>query len=259
MSERLVAVSRRGPVAALELTDPGSGNALSGAMIAALTTSLAELVGDGSCRAVVLAGRGKHFCAGAHLGEMERLADASFEERLDDARALGRLYAALLRCPLLTLAALHGAAYGGGLGLAAACDLVVAGSDSRLQFSEVRLGFVPALISVFLPRRVAPARLAELFLDPHPMGAAEGQARGLVDEVVDHPLERAVERAGRIADKAAPSAIVATKQLLLEAVLPDLDALLERAARVNAEQRAHPECRQGVAHFLAQRDFPRWG
>jgi methylglutaconyl-CoA hydratase len=258
MSEDLVSAGRHGAVAVLELDDPGSGNALSGAMIAALQDALAAVAAAEGTRAVVLAGRGRHFCAGAHLGELERLAGAPAEERLADARALGRLYAALLRCELPTVAALHGAAYGGGLGLAATCDLVVAAAETRLQFSEVRLGFVPALISVFLPRRVGPARLAELFLDPNPLDAAEARRWGLVDEVADPPLERALERAAAIAGKAAPSAIAATKRLLLESTLPRLDELLEAAARANAEQRAHPECRRGVAHFLAHRDFPRW-
>jgi len=256
--ETPVHLSQRGAVALLELADERSGNALSAALIEAAREAVEGLAHEGDVRALVLTGRGRNFCAGAHLGELESLATASQEENLAEARRLGALYAALLRCPLPTLAALRGAAYGGGLGLAAACDLVVAAPDARLQFSEVRLGFVPALISVFLPRRASVARLADLFLDPRPLNGADGLAAGLVDEVAEDPLERALERAETIAAKGSPAALAATKRLLLDLHLPRLDEQLEHAARVNAEQRANPECRRGVAHFLANRGFPAW-
>lgn len=256
--ENLVHVSRHASVAVLELADERSGNALSAALIEAARGAIEGLSHEGGVRALVLTGRGRNFCAGAHLGELESLAGASEAENLAEARRLGALYAALLRCPLPTLAALRGAAYGGGLGLAAACDLVVSAPDARLQFSEVRLGFVPALISVFLPRRTSLARLANLFLDPRPLDGAGGLAVGLVDEVAPDPQARALERAAAIATKASPAAIAATKRLLLDLHLPRLDEQLEDAARVNAEQRAHPECRRGVAHFLSERGFPDW-
>jgi methylglutaconyl-CoA hydratase len=250
-----VRVARDGPVAVLELARPETGNALDEAVVGALAAALADLPGSGT-RAAVLVGAGRHFSTGANLAQLA--ADASPADRLTDARRLGDLYAAVLRCPLLTLAAVRGAAYGGGLGLAAACDLVVGGPDAKLQFSELRLGFVPALISVFLPRRVAPAHLARLFFDPAPLDAAAGRAVGLVDELADDPLADAVARARSIAARIAPSALVATKRLLLAHALPDLEQRLEHAARINAEQRAEADCRRGVAAFLATREFPDW-
>ena len=253
----VVNVSREGPVAVVELARPEVGNALDAALVAELAGAVAAAPAAGA-RAIVLAGAGRHFCTGADLRELAQLAEAGEEERLADAGRLAGAYAAVLRSPLLTVAAVHGAAYGGGLGLAGACDLVIAAPDARLQFSEVRLGFVPALISVFLPRRLPPARLARLFLDPEPLDAAAALAAGLVDEVAERPRERALERAAAVARKAAPSAIAATKRLLLDAALPDLDAQLAHAALVNAAQRAHPECRRGVAALLAGGGFPDW-
>ncbi len=246
-----------GPLAVIELARPETGNALEGALVEDLGRALAELR-TSSCRAAILTGGGRHFCAGAHLGELEHLAAASLAARLADARRLAAVYAELLRAPFATLAAVRGSAYGGGLGLAAACDVVIASPDARLQFSEVRLGFVPALISVFLTRRVPPARLAQLFLDPAPLDGAAALAVGLVDEVCDDPLVRARERALRIAATASPAAVAATKRLLLHNQFPALDAALEDAARVNAEQRSHPECRRGVTHFLSAKTFPNW-
>jgi methylglutaconyl-CoA hydratase len=152
----------------------------------------------------------------------------------------------------------RGAADGGGLGLAAACDLVIAAPDAKLQFSELRLGFVPALISVLLPRRVAPARLARLFFDPAPLGGDAARAAGLIDEVADDPFAEALARARSIVGRVSPSALARTKRLLLDQALPDLDERFAHAARANAEQRADPECRRGVAAFLATRTFPDW-
>jgi methylglutaconyl-CoA hydratase len=252
-----VKARREGPLLLVELARPDSGNALERAVVEELTAAVGR-AHDAGARALVLTGQGKHFCSGANLDELARLAEAPFEERLADALALAALYGALLRCPLFTAAAVHGAAYGGGLGLAAACDLVVAGPGSRLQFSEVRLGFVPALISVFLTRRLAPARLATVFLDPAPIDGAAALACGLVDEVAASPLERSRERALEVARKASPEAVAQTKRLLLTTTMPHLDEQLAHAARVNAEQRAHPECRRGVAHFLARKSFPDW-
>lgn len=249
--------THHGAITVLELAREETGNALDAALIEALTAAVVAAAAPPT-RALILTGAGKHFCSGANLAELATLAEAPAADRLADAMRLSVLYATLLRSPLLTVAAVRGAAYGGGLGLAAACDLVIASPDARLQFSEVRLGFVPALISVFLPRRMSPAALARVFLDPAPMTAAEAQALGLVDEIDDDPLSRALARAEAVARKAAPSAVAETKRLLLANVLPHLDAQLAHAARVNADQRAHPECRRGVAHFLATRSFPDW-
>lgn len=252
-----VRVSDSGVAAILQLARPDSSNALDHELIGDLTRAVVEAPGRG-VRAIVLTGEGRHFCAGADLRSLLAGAEASLAARTAEARHLAALYAAILRCPLLTVAAVRGAAYGGGAGLAAACDLVIASPDARLMFSEVRLGFVPALISVFLPRRVAVSRLLDLFLDPRPLSGEEARAVGLVDEVCDDPLAAALTRAAAVAAKAAPGAVAATKRLNLELALPHLDQQLAYAAAVNAEQRGTPECQQGVRFFLARQHPPDW-
>jgi methylglutaconyl-CoA hydratase len=249
-------VEQRGVVRIVELARPATGNALAGALVSDLRAALAAPGED--TRSIVLAGRGRHFCTGADLGELAATVEAPLAVHEADAANLGALYAELLRCPLLTLAAVRGAAFGGGVGLAGACDLVVAAPEARFQFSEVRLGFVPALISTFLTRRVAPAVLTRHFLDSAPLDAAAAHAIGLVDEVADDPRDRAEARALEIARKAAPSAVAETKRLMLAAALPHLDEQLAEAVRANARQRLQPECRRGVAAFLASRSFPDW-
>ncbi len=251
-----VRTQRRAGVVVVELARADAGNALSNALVDELARAVAAPA-EGA-RALILTGAGRHFCAGADLAELAAGAAAGEEERIADAMRLGALYAALLRCPLLTIAAVHGAAFGGGAGLAACCDLVIAWPGARFQFSEARLGFVPALISAFLPRRVPPARLERLYLDPQPLGPDAALAAGLADEIADDPAAAAARRADEIARKVAPSAVAETKRLLLDLTLPDLDARLAAAARANARQRAHPECRRGLAAFLATKSFPEW-
>jgi len=252
-----VNVERRGVVAVLEVARPQTGNALSAEVVAGLGSALASVVTSGA-RALVLTGGGRHFCTGADLNELAAGTAASVEEHTADASRLGALYAELLRCPLLTVAAVRGAAYGGGAGLAAACDLVVASPDARFQFSEVRLGFVPALIATFLPRRLSPATLARLVLDPQPIGPEAALAAGLVDRVADDPAGAAEGWAREVCSKAAASAIAESKRLILAFTMPHLDQQLAEAARANARQRMHPECRRGVAAFLANKSFPDW-
>ncbi len=252
-----VRLSHSGVAAIIHLARPDSGNALDQELIADLTRAVVEAPGRG-IRAIVLTGEGRHFCAGADLRGLLAGAEAPVATRTAEARHLAALYAAILRCPLLTCAAVRGAAYGGGVGLAAACDFVIASPDARFMFSEVRLGFVPALISVFLPRRVAVSRLLNLFLDPRPLSAEEARAAGLVDEVCDDPLGAALTRAAAVATNAAPSAVATTKRLNLELALPHLDQQLAYAATVNAEQRGTLDCQQGVRFFLTHQRPPDW-
>jgi len=251
-----VRLSRQGPLAILELAEPQHRNPLSSTTVDLVTSHLSRLRGE-PIRALLLTGQGGHFCAGASLVELaESLGNPPTAQR--EAARLAALFAALLHFPHLTVAAVAGAAYGGGAGLACACDFVVAAPGAVLQFSELRLGFVPALVSVFLTRRVLPAKLNQLFLNPRPLGATEAVALGLVDELADPPLARARELALEVAAKTAPSAVSACKRLLLELTLPQLDQQLARAAQVNAAQRQQEDFQQGVGYFLAHKRFRDW-
>lgn len=252
-----VRVTHSGASTILHLNRPASGNALDQELITDLTRAVVEAPSQGA-RAIVLTGEGKHFCAGADLRVLLSGATAPLAMRVAEAQHLAALYSAILRCPLLTIAAVQGAAYGGGAGLAGACDLVIASPTARFMFSEVRLGFVPALISVFLPRRLPVSRLMELFLDPSPLSGEQARTAGLVDEVSEEPLAAALARAASVAAAAAPSAVAATKRLALDLTLPHLDQQLAYAAGVNAEQRGGRECLQGIRFFLAHQRPPDW-
>lgn len=252
----MVQLSVEGPLAFVQLAAPQVRNALSQQTVDELTSHLSRLRSE-PVRALILSGEGGHFCAGAHLGELA----ASLQEPAagqKEATRLAALYAALLHFPHLTVAAVEGSAFGGGAGLACACDFVVAAPTAILQFSELRLGFVPALIAVFLTRRLPPARLAQLFLNPKPLTAAEALALGLVDELAEDPQGRARQLALEVLQKTAPSAVTACKRLLLELALPQLDQQLARAAQANAAQRQQQDFREGVAYFLQEKRFRSW-
>lgn len=251
-----VKLHREGPLVTLAISHPKARNALSREVVDQLVSHLAYLRTE-PIRGLILTGEGGHFCAGAHLGELaESLQEPGAGQR--EATGLAALYAALLHFPHLTVAAVEGSAYGGGAGLACACDFVVASPTAILQFSELRLGFIPALISVFLTRRLAPSPLAQLFLNPRPIAAQEGLKLGLVDELSETPLNRARELALEVAAKTAPSAVRSCKRWLLELSQPQLDQLLARAAQLNAQQREQEDFRSGVTYFLQTKKFRNW-
>ncbi len=260
MSSHLL-VETRGPSRVLTLNDPGRANALSPDLADALTAALETAASEDGVRAVVLAGAGKHFSAGADLAVLEAVAAGGDHaaNRVDSER-LERLFAVLLDHPKMTLAAVQGAAVAGGCGLATACDLVIAEHDARFAYTEVKIGFVPALVSTFLTRRVTGQVARRLLLDPAMITAERAFDLGLVDDVVPdgHAVERALAWAEAIARTASSSAVAATKRLLNETVGLGWREALARAAEVNARQRMHPECVRGVRTFLATKTTPDW-
>ncbi len=259
--DELLLSHRDGPLLILTLNDPRRANPLSPPLVRSLTLELERAATDGGLRAVVLAGAGRHFSAGADLEALRSIAEGGDPEaNLEDSRRLERLFATLLDHPKLTIAAVHGAAIAGGCGLATACDLVVAEPSSRFAYTEVKIGFVPALVSTYLTRRVPGHVARRLLLDPEMLEGARAVEIGLADELAPEggALGRARELALEICAKASPAALAATKDLLNRTTgLPWREAL-GIAAGVNAAQRAHPECRRGVASFLETKKTPDW-
>ena len=256
-----VLIDDQGPVRVLTLNDPDRANPLSSQLVSSLTGALRSAAENPGLRAVILSGAGRHFSAGADLQALQRLATGSDPEGLrEDSESLGRLYEVLLGHPKLTIAAVHGAAIGGGCGLATACDLVVAEPHSQFAYTEVTIGYVPALVLTFLNRRVPGHVARRLLLDPERIDGERAVELGLADELVDKgkALDRARELGTRIARKCSPAAIAATKQLLNETAGMDWREALAHAARVNASHRLHPECVRGVKTFLEEKKTPDW-
>lgn len=252
---------RNGPIAVLTLNDPERANPLSPAMMEGLTAALEATAADSTVRAVILTGAGRHFSAGADLAALERIAsDGDEGANRTDVEMLNRLFKVLLGHPKLTVAAVHGAAVAGGCGLATACDLVVAEPGARFAYTEVRIGFLAAVVSTFLTRRVAGHVARRMLLDPEMLNGERAVEMGLADELAPdgEAIETAVALARSVCAKASPSALAATKALLNETVGRGWRDALETAAAANVRQRMHTECARGVRTFLDTKTTPNW-
>lgn len=259
-TELPLAVERDGDLAWLTLDDPARANALSPRLIGELTAAYERDWRSEGVRAVLLRGAGRHFSAGADLEHLRSLRDAGPEENRRDSESLRRLFAAVLRQPALTVAAVQGACVAGGCGLATAHDFVVASEDSRFLYSEVRIGFVAALVATFLPLRLRGRDIRELLLNPEFVGAERALEIGLVNRLAprEELRQAAAELAVQILERASSESIARTKKLLLDLPGKPLDAALEHAAEVNAEARATDDCKHGIATFLDTKASPRW-
>jgi methylglutaconyl-CoA hydratase len=253
-------VDRRDDLLRVALDNPDRANALSPAMLAELTDLFRRDLRAEGVRAVLLRANGKHFSAGADLAHLAALAAAGEEENRADSERLRALFEAVLRQEALTLALVHGSCVAGGCGLATACDFVVAAEDARFLYSEVRIGFVAALVATYLPLRLRGSDLRELLLYPEFIDAERAREIGLVNRVVPRAeLERAGEElAAAILANGSSESIARTKRLLLELPGMSLGDALARAAEVNALARSTDDCRRGVAHVLEHKKPPRW-
>ena len=252
---------RDGPVLILTLNDPDRANPLSSQMVVALSEALERAEAETNVRAIVLMGAGRHFSAGADLEALERIAESGDEaENRLDTEKLRHLFETLLGHSKLTVAAVQGAAIAGGCGLATACDLVVAEPDARFAYTEVKIGFLAAMVLTFLTRRVAGHVARQMLLNPEMIDGSTAVEMGLADELTaaGESQRTAVVLARAVCAKASPSALAATKALLNETVGLGWQEAMAAAAEANVRQRMHPECRRGVRAFLETKKTPDW-
>ena len=243
-------------VAIIALTRPEKRNAISAQMITDLFAAF-EQADASPARAVILTGAGKAFCAGMDIEELQALATHSMAKHLEDARRMAKLFYRLYSFPKPVIAAVNGAAIAGGCGLATLADITLAVPEAKFGYTEVKIGFVPALVSVFLLRQVGEKRARELLLTGKVIDAAEAHRLGLVNEIVD--AECLTDRAREIASEIAacsPASIRQTKRLLTHDEKA-VRAELELAIEANAESRSTDDFREGIAAFLEKRS-PSW-
>lgn len=253
-----VVSERRGPVLLLRLNRPDARNALNAELVSALHAEVLAAQSDSQVRCIVLGGAGKVFSAGADLKALQGLGAASSEANKADSQRLAELLRLIYTGPVPVVAAVEGAAVAGGAGLASVCDLVVAAQGARFGYTEVRLGFVAAIVMVFLLRCVGEKHARELLLTGRLVPAAEAWRMGLVNEVVpDGGAEaRALDLAAEIA-QASRTAVSSTREML--SLLPGmgLEEGLRYAVGVNAWTRTTDDLKEGVAAFLDKRE-PGW-
>ena len=252
-------IEKADKVATVRLNRPDKHNAFDEYLIAELTQAFRDLAADAAMRVVVLAANGPSFSAGADLDWMKRMATLGRGENVRDALALANLMEEIERCPKPVVALVQGAAFGGGVGLVACCDIAIATTSASFCLSEVRLGLVPAVISPYVAAAIGPRACRRYFLSAEKFDAATAERLGLVHRVVEPDALDAArdEMLGHLL-KGGPAALTAAKDLIQRVTLARIDEPLRRdtAGRI-AEARASNEGKEGIAAFLEKRK-PKW-
>jgi methylglutaconyl-CoA hydratase len=246
-----------GPLATITLNRPEKRNAISFEVIEDLVRALDE-VAKSPAHILILTGAGKAFCSGMDLENLKSLLGRTPEQNVEDSRKMVQLFRTLYEFPLVTIAAVNGAAIAGGTGLALLCDFTLAVPEAKFGYTEVRIGFVPAIVSTFLLRQVGEKHARDLLLTGRIFDADEALRLGLINEIVpsDKLLLRARELASLLVEN-SPSSLRATKKLLTDHARADLDTQIEAAVQENAGIRSTADFREGISSFLEKRK-PAW-
>jgi len=258
MTYETIRVERGGPVARVVCDRPEVRNALDARMIAELTDAFDTLSADASVRAVVLRGEGAAFSGGADVNYMRASLDLGEAENEADARRLSAMFAAIDGCAPPVVARVHGAALGGGSGLVAACDIVIAADDALFGFTEARLGIVPAVISPFVLRKIGQSQARALFVTGERFDAARAARIGLVHEVVPvAQLDAAVDRTIAAILECGPQATRVAKTIARSVQGMSADEARAWTAKTIARLRASDEGQEGLRAFFDKR-MPAW-
>jgi methylglutaconyl-CoA hydratase len=246
-------------IATITLNRPEKRNAISYELIADLIAALEQAAGSSSVRVVIVTGAGKAFCSGMDLENLKQLTGRSHEQNVKDSETMAQLFRALYDCPKPTIAAVNGAAIAGGTGLATLCDFTLAVPEAKFGYTEVRIGFVPAIVSSFLIANIGEKRARDLLLTGRIFGAEEAHKLGLVNEIVapEQLIQRAQELARQLMEN-SPTSLQATKKLLSSYTKERLDEQLGQAVEANAAIRQTADFKEGITSFLEKRK-PRWG
>jgi methylglutaconyl-CoA hydratase len=257
MTFKTITLHESEAVALLTLNRPEKRNAISYELIADLQKALDE-VRKSSAQVLIITGNGKAFCSGMDLENLRLLIGRTHEQNIEDSRTMARLFRSIYDLPKPTIAAVNGPAIAGGTGIATICDFTLATPEAKFGYTEVRIGFVPAIVSNFLVRQVGEKRARDLLLTGRIFSAEEALKMGLINEIVEPAslLERAQELARSLMENSAAS-LRATKQLLSQTVNQELDERLETAIEENARIRQTDDFREGITAFLQKRK-PHW-
>jgi methylglutaconyl-CoA hydratase len=257
MEYKTIRLSFDSGVATITLNRPEKRNAVSFALVEELLGALDEIE-QSFALVVILTGAGKAFCAGLDLDELKNLLGKTHDENIEDSSRMGRIFRRIYDFPLPTIAAVNGAAIAGGTGFATMCDFTLAVPEAKFGYTEVRIGFVPAIVSSMLVWQVGHKIARDLLLTGRLFDAAEAHRYGLVNEVVEPAqlLTRARELAGQLMEN-SPSSMRATKRLINGFIATQLDHQIGQAVQDNARIRATADFREGITSFLEKRK-PRW-
>lgn len=257
MEFHTIQVSQESSIATITLNRPERRNAISYELIDELLAALDELEKSAS-RVIVLTGAGRVFCAGMDLEELKALTGKTHEENIKDSSRVATLFRRIYDFPKPTIAAVNGSAVAGGAGIATMCDFTIASANARFAYSEVRIGFIPAIVSTILVWQVGHKVARDLLLSGRQFDANEAHRYGLVCEVTeaDELMPRAYELAKRLLEN-SPASLRETKKLLNGFISAQLDMQISQAVEANAASRETDDFREGIASFLEKRK-PNW-
>ncbi|GAC1428719.1 MAG: enoyl-CoA hydratase/isomerase family protein [Terriglobales bacterium] len=257
MNYKTITLTEESGIATVTLNRPEKRNAISFQLVDELLAALDAITASDS-QVVILTGAGKAFCAGMDLDELKSLTGKTHEENVSDSALMARMFRALYDFPLPTIAAVNGAAIAGGTGLATMCDFTLAIADAKFGYTEVRIGFVPAIVSSILVWQVGHKIARDLLLTGRAFDGREAYRLGLVNEIVES--ERLMSRARELATQLlenSPSSIRSTKRLINGFISSQLDRQIAEAIEDNARIRTTADFREGISSFLEKRK-PRW-
>lgn len=257
MAYTTLEIKYQGEVATITLSRPEKRNAISSAMLDEMPQALSEIE-QSPARVAILTGAGKAFCSGMDLADLKALATNTPEENLEDSRRMVKMFYGLYTFPKPLIAAVNGAAIAGGCIVSTLCDFTLAVPGAKFGYTEVRIGFIPALVSVFLTRQVGEKRARDLLLTGRLFESEEALQMGLVTEIV--PPEKLMKRANELAAtllENSPTSLMRTKALLHANAKDILEKELEVAVRENAAIRSTKDFQEGLAAFLEKRK-PVW-
>ena len=244
-------------IATITLNRPDKRNAISYELIDDLIAALKQAA-DSAAQVVILAGAGKAFCSGMDMENLKQLSGRAHEQNLKDSETMASLFRTLYDFPKPTIAAVNGPAIAGGTGLATLCDFTLAVPEAKFGYTEVRIGFVPAIVSSFLIANIGEKRARDLLLTGRIFGAEEAQRLGLVNEIVtpEQLMPRAQELAGQLLEN-SPASLQATKRLLSSYTREQMDRQVAQAVTGNAAIRQTADFKEGITAFLEKRK-PTW-
>lgn len=257
-SYQFLEIERHGPIATVFMNRPDEHNCFDPKLIEELTCSFGVLGSDKDVRVVVLAGRGRSFSAGADLNWMKSMSEMTFEENVVDAKRMANMFRTIFCCPKPTIAKVHGAALGGGMGLVAVCDIAVASSRARFGFTEVRLGIAPAVIAPFVIYKTHPSVAHRYFLTGERFDATLALQMGLVASVHEEDeLDKAVSEIAYELSQGAPEAQANIKCLIARSASFDPDSYIEYTSDLIATMRISEEGQEGMSCFF-KKIQPSW-
>lgn len=252
MSESLVLYTVANRIATITLNRPEKKNALSAELVAQLTDVMLDAAEDDLVKVIVLKANGNVFSAGADLAYLQQLQNNSHEENLTDSRNLEKLFKAIYYLPKVVIAQVEGHAIAGGCGLATVCDIIFSVPEAKFGYTEVKLGFVPAIVSCFLLRKTSETLAKRLLLTAELFSAQQALDFGLITFLAekDEIDAKVQEFSLNLCEQASSNALMVTKQLIGQTTNPTLEKSLDIAVQINARVRESADFKKGVASFL---------